>query len=377
MWWKRSSGYTAMAALVAVSFAVTSLVVSITAAATPAPGVNAAKKLVRAAEAPPSFPQQPALPAAKVRQLRGGTIWFISQSQSIPYFVSVYRGIQDAAKAAGLKAKVVDAQGSATEWNKGVATAIAQRAAGIVLGFPPDQMQPALGREAAKKHIPITDAGVSDVSDPPYPGSVGHVAWSYRLGGKLEADWIIADSGANAHVLAFLSVGYKVQDYRLNGLRAEFRRLCPHTCSVDAVERVPFTQWTEQLPSLTTTQLARNPKINYIFSAADAMVLNIVRALHQTHKTNVKLIASDASSYNLQLVRKGDVQRADIGVSENWIGWASVDAIMRSLTTGKNGNRAVPQRLFAASNLPHNLNSETALFPTPWQARYKALWGLK
>ena len=63
-------------------------------------------------------------------------------------------------------------------------------------------------------------------------------------------------------------------------------------------------------------------------------------------------------------------------MSENWIGWASVDAILRSITTGKRGSQAVPQRLFTNANLPGNLNSEQTLFPTPWQAKYKALWGL-
>lgn len=338
-------------------------------------GVAEAKARLEKAMAPPDFVPGTKLDGAKVAKLKGGTIWFVSQSQAVPYFVSVYDGIKEAAAALGMKTRVFDAQGKAAAWNQGVAAAIAQGAKGIVLGFPPDQMQAALGERAKKAGIPITDAGVVDLKDPAYPGSVGHVGWSYEDAGKIEADFMVADSGAKAKALALLSVGYKVQEYRLDGFRSELKELCS-ACSVAAVKHVPFAEWASQLPTITTSYLSRDPDINYILVAADGLALNVVKGVHQLHNTKVKLIGSDASEYNLGLIKAGDVQAADIGVSEKWLGWASLDVILRAITTGSADNEAVPLRMFTKDNLPDDIKDEDALFPSDWRGGFKQQWGL-
>lgn len=337
--------------------------------------VDEAKTRLAKAMEPPKFTPSAPVDKDKVKDLSGGTIWFVSQSQAVPYFVGVYQGIQEAAKELGMKTRVFDAQGKAAAWNQGVAAAIAQGAKGIVLGFPPDQLQAALGKRAAKAGIPITDAGVVDLKDPLTPGSVGHVGWSYADAGRSEADFVVADSNAKAKVLALLSVGYKVQDYRLAGFTEELKELCPD-CSVAASKHVPFTEWASQLPTITTTYLGRDPDINYILIAADALALNVVKGVHQLHNTNVKMVGSDASEYNLGLIKAGDVQAADIGVSGPWVGWATADVIVRKLTTGKDGNVGVPLRMFTDENLPSDIKDTNALFPTDWREGFKTEWGL-
>lgn len=342
---------------------------------TSASGLSLARSRAKQAEAVPTFTAHAVLPKAKVRALAGKTIWFVSEGQSIPYFAAVYQGIQQGAAALGMKAKVFDAQGSVSAQNQGVQTAISQGAAGIVLGFPPDQLEASLGAKAKAAGIPITDAGVVDLKDPLIPGDVGHVAWSYARGGADQADWVVADSGGDAHVYAILSSGYKVQDYRLAGFTHELKSLCP-SCSVEGSQHVPFTQWTSQLPTIVSTALTQHPDVNYILVADDAQVLYVRQGIKRVPNSKVKVVSSDASTYNLGLVKKGDTEFADQGEPENWIGWATVDVIVRFLTTGTAGNEAVPLRLFTQSNLPRDYQRASADWPVDWAGDFKKEWAV-
>ena len=343
---------------------------------TPTSGVAVAKARALAAEAIPSFKFRPTLPVAKVKALAGKTIWFVSEGQSIPYFAAVYQGIQAGASALGMNARVYDANGSVTAYNQGVRTAIAQHAAGIVLGFPPGELQPSIGASAKAAGIPITDAGVVDLKNPLTPGDVGHVAWSYSKAGAQQADWVIAHSNGNASVFAVLSTGYAVQDYRLAGFTSEMKALCPKDCAVLGSQHVPFTEWTTQLPTIVTTFLTKHPSVNYVLVAADAMVLYVQEGIQRLPNSHVIVVSSDASSYNLGLVHAGKVELADEGEPEIWIGWAADDVIVRWLTTGAGGNEAVPLRLFTQTALPANYNNAAADFPVNLRADFKKEWGL-
>ena len=91
----------------------------------------------------------------------------------------------------------------------------------------------------------------------------------------------------------------------------------------------------------------------------------------------IEVIGSDAVPSNLDWIRKGNIQVADVGEPEVWLGWAALDEVARGMLGMKPVDEQIPLRLFVAENLKDVSNDENELFGGDFVEQYKKLWGLK
>src|SRR5262249_7234174 len=131
----------------------------------------------------------------------------------------------------------------------------------------------------------------------------------------------------------------------------ELARLCPG-CKVTAKDS-PLMQWQTTLPSLIRTMVTVDPKLTYLVPSVDAMVPSAKpAAIAAGAGDRIKIVSNNASLPDMQAIAtKTDQEVADIGASNERMGWATVDQIARALT----GQPAVvdvqPLRLFTLDNI--------------------------
>lgn len=322
-------------------------------------------------------PIQLTLPKTKVDMAknRGKKIWYVAPDMEIPFIAQIAGGVQAAAKAAGMTAIVCDGKGNVSTFNQCVSEAVSQKVSGIILqGINPALVSAPL-KQAVKDHIPVIDSLNGDPSQPLTNGVLAHVTVNYTLGGKLMADYVAAASKGKGQVIIFTSSIYTIYQNMVKGFEQELKLRCPK-CKVDAVENVQPTQVSTEMGTITSTAITRYPGAHYLVPFYDALVSFMIPAIQQVGSHAV-IISHDGVTTNLDLIRKGDVQVADVSNPPTpSMGWAEVDELGRLMTGQPAVFEDLPQQIFVKANVGTNDNN---LFPgyANYQAKYEALWGVK
>jgi ribose transport system substrate-binding protein len=339
-----------------------------------ADGVGDAKAEVEKAMAKPQFvpPGEP----LDISKLKGKHVWIITSTMAVPFVATIAHGVEAAAKVAGIETSLFDGKGDVSEWNRGMAQAVAQHADGIVtIGASPELMKGPTS-DALKANIPVVDAVTADKTAPLVPGTFSHVSISFYHSGQLQADYAIVKSDGKAHVLILGDNEFPGEVSRVEGMQKEFSTRCP-----DCVVTVQDTQVGNlgvKLGQLTQTLLRRSPDITYVLPTYDAQAIYVVPAIKAANFSNpVEVIGSDAVPSNLDWTRQGNVQIADVGEPEVWLGWAALDSVARGMLGLPAVDEQIPLRLFVGDNLKNVSNDENDLFGGDFEAQYKKLWGLK
>jgi len=227
-----------------------------TGGSTSSANVSEAQGLVKQAEKPQSS-WQPAGDKFDGTKARGKSIWYISISLSIPFEQYMLQGVKDGAATVGATGMGFDAKSSVAEATRGVEEAIQARAGVIMIdGFQPQLLAPAIA-SAQQAGIPVLTANTQDVG-PPIPGYppgvVGVATHPFATPGKIEADWIVADSRGNANIIYLRSSDVPViTDSERNAFVGELNRLCS-SCKVQVVD-VPTSQWSNLTPKTASVKL--------------------------------------------------------------------------------------------------------------------------
>ena len=339
-----------------------------------ADGVATAQAAVTAAEARPSFVAPGA--AFDIGKLQGKHVWIITSTMAVPFVATIAHGVEAAAKVAGLRTTLFDGKGDVSEWNRGMAQAVSQHADGIVtVGASPELMKgPTADAKAA--NIPVVDALTADKAAPLVPGTFAHVTISFYHSGQIQADYAIASSGGKAHVLIFGDNEFPGEVSRVAGMQHEFKTLCPD-CTV-VVQDTQVGNLGVRLGQMAQTLLRRDPDITMILPTYDAQAIYIVPAIKAADLSHPPVVVgSDAVDSNLNWIRQGNVQVADVGEPDVWCGWAAIDEVARGMLGMPPVDEQIPLRLFVKANLEGVSNDENALFGGDFAAEYRKLWGLK
>ena len=337
-------------------------------------GVDQAKAEVQKAEAMPHFvaPGQ----SFDMGKLKGKHVWIITSTLAVPFVATIAHAAEAAAEEAGLKTTLFDGKGDVTEWNRGMSQAVAQHADGIItVGASPELMKGPMAAALAAK-IPVVDTLTADQAAPLVPGTFAHVSISFRHSGELQADYAIAKSNGKAHVLILGDNEFPGEVTRVEGMQHEFKTLCPD-CAV-TVQDTQVGNLGVKLGQLTQTLLRRSPDISLVMPTYDAQGIYVVPAIKAANLDKpVEVIGSDAVTSNLDWIRHGNVQIADVGEPDVWAGWAAVDEIARAMLGLPSVEEGIPLRLFVAENLKDVPDDENALFGGDFVAQYRKLWGLR
>ena len=194
---------------------------------------------------------------------------------------------------------------------------------------------------------------------------------NYALG-KSIGEWIIKDSGGKANVVAF-------NDKEFDGVVTQ------HAGIMDALAKCAGCKAAEQ--TFSANQIATNlgqqvvgylrahPDVNYLYMPYDPSAFAVAAALRQAGLAQrVKLASLLGDEENLDLIRKGDVQVADVAFDTTYEGYAAVDQIIRYLDKQKlfdpHGEN-VPMKVLDKTNLPEKGNWTA---DNGYKEKYLRLW---
>jgi ABC-type sugar transport system substrate-binding protein len=332
--------------------------------------VKEAKAGVDPARAPAKF----VVPTANVDMAsnKGKTIWYISLTQAIPFIANISNAVKEAGAEAGMKVVVFDGKGDVGTWNQGVDQAVAQGADGIILqGIDPTLVKNGLAKAKAK-NIPVIDS-FNQNPDEVAPGIAAHVTTDFTRDGKVMADYVLSKTNCDANVLVFTQSIFHLLVNMNEGIKSEFKRLCPE-CKLKFVEVDP-AKMTTSLGPQTQVALRRDPKVNFIMAAYDGMASLQVPAM-QGIGSKVPIISHDGAPQNLEYVRDGKLQVADLSFPPaDYTGWAQVDQIGRAMQGDKPEGISVPVQLFDKDNVPSDV---TKAFPSfgDFRSAFKKVWAL-
>lgn len=334
---------------------------------------TAAAKLAAATE----LPEFKGGPSFDMGALKDKKVTILLSTSAVPFVSNIGKAVKEASGVVGWDATIVDGKGNVTEWSRVVNQAVSQGVDAIItVGASPAQMKPAVAK-AKDAGIPVVDALTADqTKDPLVPGTFAHVSISFYDSGALQADYVIANGGPKANVLIFGDNEFPGEVTRVEGMKDEFKKLCPD-CKV-TVQDTQVANLATNLSSTTQTLLRRDPKIEWVLPTYDAQGLYIVPGIKSAGLAKkVKVVGSDAVASNLALVAKDDVQVADVGEPAAWSGWAAVDMMGRALSKLDPVEPNIPLRMFTSENLKGvDPNDEAALFGDAFRDGYKKIWGL-
>jgi ribose transport system substrate-binding protein len=237
-------------------------------------------------------------------------------------------------------------------------------------------------KSAKAAGIPVVEVSGRDPQAPPPElsevGVEAIVSFCYRCAGEQMAEFAVADTDGDVNAVLFDVPEIGVSRLERAGFESKLAELCAD-CKVRVVE-APLAQWNKDLPSLTTSVLQRDPTVNYLVPLYDSMVALMEPAVARAQAPDVKVVSYNATEPALTLLKNGQLVAGDVGGMNAWLGWATMDQIVRLLT----GNEAVadekiPHRLFDAENID---SIDLSAPESEWYgdidlaAEYKQLWGV-
>jgi ribose transport system substrate-binding protein len=196
---------------------------------------------------------------------------------------------------------------------------------------------------------------------------------------KAQAAYAIAKTGAHANIIQFYETDVAVAHHIGDGYGRWIARWCP-SCTI---WKVPFTGQdlvTGKLQEKATAALSRYPTANVVAAPYDATILlGIGPAIGAAKASGRKLLLTGGEGLgpNVALIRKG-VQDFAAGVPTGWVGWASIDGVIRML----DGQPQVDEGLGnGAVDRTHNMPTKTPYYDgnpksQGYRAAYLKMWGV-
>ncbi|MFJ1583774.1 sugar ABC transporter substrate-binding protein [Streptomyces sp. NPDC088197] len=288
-------------------------------------------------------------------------------------------------KTLGWKPTIYDGQSNARTQNNMILNAVSNRA-DVIATVSIDSKLVQQGLEAAKKAgIPVISMNNGTGSPNPKPelepGQIDFdldVAPDYGANGRMQADWVIADSKGTAVVQPVITSEYLSNTVTYNAFVAEMKKCA--ACKV--LKPVNFT--TDEIASgalgtRTVSTLQQHANATYVYTGFDAAAAAEVNAIRQAGLgAKVKLVSAVGDPINRQFIREGDIQGATVIEIPSLYGYATVDQMIRTVQKQpavEPANEGAITVLLTKDNMIGN-NDQWKL-PFDVAAEYHKLWGTK
>ena len=323
-------------------------------------------------------PPGPAFDASKAK---GKTVFYVSNTFAVSIVQTLYNGVKEAAAAAGVETLSFDAKGQPDLMLVGMKQAINQKPDLILVESIENTLINQQIREARKAGIKVVMLNEKWIDGPGLEPVDGRVAFDYVGGARMEANYVLADSGGkNINLVVFQAASHRhddmsaeitkqINEYAIGGAKLE-------------VKVLPFSDFATRLPTLTRSMLTADPTINYMVTTIDGMSLYVIPAIHQAGaQDRVKLATYNGTPSVLGYLNRKDVVIADTGGANTWEGWTDMDQALRILTGNPPvpGESTPPNRAFDRTNIGSiNLEQpEEVWYDTDAaKSQFRKLWGL-
>ena len=334
-----------------------SALAAVAAVAAAANGVEAASNLPAAQEnadnhdgAPPFAAPGPAFDAKKAS---GETIFLIPappQSQLLPSLAAMEGGIRQAAAAVGVKTLSCSNSGSTAEWTACFKEAAARNVNAIVLvgGTEPAALQPYVtvatngGTDVIAAHVPDPaefSGSLAAAYSQQEAGLTAIVPAPYAEIGKLLADEVVVDRpNPVGRFVIFSSSDLAPSAGLLLSVQNELAAVCGSACTVDTID-IPYSQWkTAAIPAAEGAVLS---KVTTTFIPLfDKMSGLLAEGVHDARAVNPTATQPRIHTYGgtpdvIQMGQDNNRVEGVVAENMNWLGWATMDQVLRVLTGTK------------------------------------------
>ncbi len=347
---------------------------------TPA-GVAYAEQQIAAAMAEPSAPV-PTTPITDLSKLRGKTIYYIPISSDVPAFAITAAAMKTALATVGVKLNVCSGNFNPSQFVSCVNQATGAGAAAIVTDAIPFQLTASALKAASAKGIGVVVTDQNVTAGRPTGPNIAYISGNNQQY-QIAQDWIIANSDGKADILELEATDSPTSaaataQYAL----PEITQYCPG-CKTTLLK---FSSSNEQdLPSMISAALLKNPDIDYISPQYDQYVSYVIQGIQQASATSrVQMAASAAALSGLQdVASSSSTVKAEVADNQVYNGWIDADEAMRMALGEAAVTYSIPIRLFTSANIGSIQLTNAALASGAWfgstsyQQQFETLWGVK
>lgn len=317
-------------------------------------------------------------------KVAGKTVFYVPIALKAGHFPFVQKNLEDALAKVGARLHTCDGQGNPSGFGACLGQAVQQRPAAVITDYIPYELASTAYEKLRSAGIPVLIAGAEQ------PRGVA-TSKAFAFGDpetygfsavEGEADAVIADSDAKAHVLFLqLNASTAIQAQGRHALDY-FKKACPR-CVV-TVKGVNLGIMST-IPSLVSSALVRDPGIGYVVPQTDTYLAAAVSGIQAAGKTrSVKVSSSGDVLASVQQVKSNPQLLAMAGTNPPYLAWTMADSVFRMLA-GQAPPKAYPvlNRVFTKQNVD-GLDLTTAaeaggqwFGSTGYKQAFAGLWSAK
>jgi ribose transport system substrate-binding protein len=335
------------------------------------------------------------LPTANAPVPKGKTVWVLSCSEAAPGCAVPAAAAVQAGTALGWHMKVLDGKFDPVTWNTLIRSAAAAHPDALILDAvdcAATQASLQAARQAGVKIFgfysfdcndrytggPSVFNAALDVGSTDAANSGSYADFIENTFAKAQAAYAIAKTGGHADIIQFYETDVAVAHHIGDGYNKWIKAWCPG-CTINQVQFTGQDLITGKLQEKATAALTRYPTANVVAAPYDATILLGIGPAVATAKASGRkllLTGGEGLAPNIALIRKG-VQDFAAGVATGWVGWASIDGVIRMF----DGTPQVDEGLGnGAVDQSHNLPSKTPFYDgntksQDYRAVYLKMWG--
>ena len=309
----------------------------------------------------------------------GATVAFMKCG--VPECAAIDNSLEPAAKAMGVKLQSISIGNTPQTIADGFNTAIETHPdAVIVPATDPVIWQPQLKKLRAEG-IPVLSWYLPEniKTDPVAEGILTNTydTSNAQNVGKLMADFVVAESNGEAHVVDVEVPEYTIFKVQAEAFKEELEGVCPE-CSVESLKSHAEDIGTK-IPGAVVSNLQQHPETNWVVFDFGSIESGVPQALAAAGLSEqAKLISASGESNNYEAIKNGE-EFATLAVDLHYLAWQGIDAAGRAITgqsVAPDGPGNVPMQILKQEDINFEPSEEWVGIPG-YEQKFEELWAGK
>lgn len=340
------------------------------------------KKMIAAAEKPPTWTAPG--PPVSAAVLKGKSLTVFPVNSEIDACNTQANDFAALGKQLGASVTVASNAGNPAQWVTALTNATSSKNAAVAMlcGVIPAIVGPQL-TAATGAGVKIVDGNYNETTN--YTGLDGETAVNVIQGMQDDvADALINLKGKPLHAVFVTSSSIIQGPASITAVNGEVKKVCPSTCTIDATVDVPIQNWATATESDLASALTAHPDVNAVIIAFDGMEQFAAPALSGHAGLKIYTWGGGRSVEKL-MESPNSVVAADSGPDEQWDAYDAMDQVIR-LVAGKPAapvsKEIDPNRFWVAANVkqffgPGGTYGNKGFGGNAFIKGFDKLWGVK
>jgi len=307
---------------------------------------EAAQQIVDDVVQPVTDFEAPGPALENIEELAGETIYFVPFTFNVPMFVEMGDAFEEVFANVDVNVEICNGNGNPSDMATCLNQAVDEDAAGVIVGGIPYDLAPNAFDNVLDAEIPL----LYQQTSPDGPGDLDKVSYLTPNNVRLQswlANWIIADSNAQADVLVLKNMDTPATQLWIDEGTVQVLEEDCAECNVQVVEFTPSQL--DKLSSDVTAQLTSNPDIKYVQAGYDVAVQPTVQGIQGAGRTSddISVLSVDGTLGVVQMLAEDNFVKASVGFNKEALAWHASDQLLRMMT----GQDSTRQEEFAYARL--------------------------